>query len=737
MKITFTNSRWEAISTFQEKEIPKAAGFRWDPKSTRWATNDAATAEKLLGYCDPAAIEKIRAAKGATAAIRAASAASTATITAPAPEGLEYLPYQRAFLAFMREVPATRRGVLLADQMGLGKTIQALGLINDQPSRFGGKVLVICPASLKLNWAREAEKWLIKKPTICIPTTKTHGKETSNNFSAYSLVIINYDIAGKLKEKLMAESWDLVIVDEAHALKNSKAIRTRAILGGGRERTAPLPARFWLMMTGTPILNRPCELWTLLQTLDKQGLGGDFFGYHVRYCDGKKNGFGWDFSGASNLDELQEKLRSSIMIRRLKEDVLKELPAKRRSIIPLDAAGKTGRLVQAEKDLQEKAEQIAAAIRAKGTDETEAAIVEQLRATASAALEDMSRIRAELAIIKAEECAGLLIDKSSSEPTLIFCHHHASIDITVEKLRAAGLRVGKLDGRDSLAARDALVQDFQAGKLDAAVLQIHSAGVGLTLTRSRSVVFLELDWTPGKMSQAEDRVHRIGQENAVQIDYLVYDKSLDALLAKTLLKKEAVIAKAMDNTAQPTETKETALAEFDAKVAAAQNGVEAAKKAAEEAAKKAARARIERADKAAEETIEKISATGRMIRKDLRKHLREGSQPDFLLVDRETGEAWHITRRKEYLDWQAFKAGEKKGEEWHINGIKSLTEKPGPGGTMTPTEERGAILQEFLENPEAPRFAVLGPVHCCCCARPLTDPISVELGIGPTCRKNI
>jgi SWI/SNF-related matrix-associated actin-dependent regulator of chromatin subfamily A-like protein 1 len=729
MKITHANTRWEAISTFQEKEIPKAAGFRWDPKSTRWATTDPAIAEKLLGYCDPEAIEKIRAAKGATAAIRAASAASTANIETPSPEGLEYLPYQLGFLAFMREVPADRRGILLADQMGLGKTIQALGLINDQPERFGGKVLVICPASLKLNWAREAEKWLIKKPTICIPTPKK-----PEGIAEASLVIINYDIAGKLKEKLMAESWDLVIVDEAHALKNSKAIRTRAILGGGRERTAPLPARFWLMMTGTPILNRPCEMWTLLQTLDKQGLGADFFGYHRRYCDAKNNGFGWDFSGASNLDELQEKLRSSIMIRRLKEDVLKELPAKRRSIIPLDAAGKTGRLVQAEKDLQEKAEQIAAAIRAKGTDETEAAIVEQLRAAASAALEDMSRIRAELAIIKAEECAGLLTDKASSEPTLIFCHHHASIDITVEKLRAAGLRVGKLDGRDSLAARDALVQDFQAGKLDAAVLQIHSAGVGLTLTRSRSVVFLELDWTPGKMAQAEDRVHRIGQENSVQIDYLVYDKSLDALLAKTLLKKEAVIAKAMDNT-EPTETKETALAEFDAKVAAAQNGVEAAKKEAAEAAKKAARARIERADKAAEEAIEKISATGKVIRPDLRKHLREGSRPDFLLIDRQSGEAWHVTRGKEYLGWDAYKAGEKKGESWRINGIESLTEKP--SGTMTPTEERGAILQEFLENPDAPRFSVIGPVHCACCARPLTDPISVELGIGPTCRKNI
>ena len=545
MKIIFDKT-FVAVCPFSEKEISKGAGFRWDPKERRWWTNDTAIASKLAGHFDSSAKNEVARREATAAHASEASAATSAVIEVAAPAGLAYLPYQKAFLAYMRTILAAGKvGVLLADQMGLGKTIQALGAINDSPDRFR-KVLVICPASLKLNWAREAEKWLIKKPTIAIPTPKA-----PDGISEASLVIINYDIAGKLREKLSEVEWDLIVCDEAHSLKNTKAARTKAILGGGRERLPSLKTKFWLMMTGTPILNRPTELWTMIKTLDKDGLGADFLGYHRRYCDAKKTRFGWDFSGHSNESELQDKLRGRFMIRRLKNEVLTELPEKRRVIIPLDASGKTKQLVLGELAAKSKLEEITDKIKARGEEPGAEAIVAELKAKCSMLIAEMTKLRHDLGTAKAAECKSLLISKAESEPTLIFCHHHDAIDSVLASLQSAGLRAAKFDGRDSLQVRDQLVSDFQAGLFDALVLQITAAGMGLTLTESKSVVFLEMDWTPGKMAQAEDRAHRIGQTRGVVVEYLVYDESLDAHLAKTLLEKEQIISACLDKNKGP------------------------------------------------------------------------------------------------------------------------------------------------------------------------------------------
>jgi SWI/SNF-related matrix-associated actin-dependent regulator 1 of chromatin subfamily A len=191
---------------------------------------------------------------------------------------------------------------------------------------------VICRASLRLNWRKEILRWQIRK----MPVHVVQAGDTFPNITT-GWVVINYDIVGRYLDEIRWMSWSLLICDEAHFLKNSKAKRTKYVLGGGRgtDSVAPIPAAQRLLLTGTPIMNRPSELYTLIHYLDPQRWSS-FWSYAKRYCGAFSNGYGLQMGQAQNLDELQARLRETIMVRRLKKDVLTELPAKRRQIIALE-----------------------------------------------------------------------------------------------------------------------------------------------------------------------------------------------------------------------------------------------------------------------------------------------------------------------------------------------------------------------------------------------------------------
>ena len=226
--------------------------------------------------------------------------------------------------------------------MGLGKTIQAIGTINADP--LARNILIVCPASLKLNWQREFAKWDTKNLSYGVVTPKT------KTFPGLDVVIINYELMSKWQEDLRCREWSVLIIDEAHYIKNPKALRSQEIFGRKKvvketrddatgeisvkikEALDPIKAKRRLFLTGTPIVNKPIELWPMIHALDPEGLGKSKMKYAFRYCGAHHNGFGWDFTGSSNLDELQEILRSKFMVRRLKKDVLKELPPKRRQV---------------------------------------------------------------------------------------------------------------------------------------------------------------------------------------------------------------------------------------------------------------------------------------------------------------------------------------------------------------------------------------------------------------------
>lgn len=479
-----------------------------------------------------------------------ASRAVDANITIPAPDGLDYLPYQRGGVAYCM---AAAEGTLLGDEMGLGKTIQAIGLINADPSIK--KVLIICPKSLTLNWRRELTKWLVRDMQI---TRVMYEQSTT------AITISSYEEAKKYLTGLKDRKWDLVIVDEAHLIKNEKAQRTKAV------HEIAKTARMKVALTGTPIANRPVELFSLLKLVapkawDPNGKG--FFPFALRYCGAYRDRFGWNMKGATHLPELQEKLRSTCMVRRLKSEVLTELPAKRRQVVVLESddcaeevRAEARAWAQREEDMERLKVQVELA-RADDDPESYTGAVGKLRAAAAAAFAEISRLRHQTAVAKIPqvvEHVRAAIEEDDGKKIIVFGHHHDVIDGIMAGL--ADFNPVKLTGQTELEDRQRAVDAFQRDPaVRVFVGGIQAAGVGITLTAAAHVVFAELDWVPGNVTQSEDRAHRIGQTESVLIQHLVLDGSLDARMAQILIEKQAVMDKSLDLKSDPEEKDEPAL----------------------------------------------------------------------------------------------------------------------------------------------------------------------------------
>ena len=480
------------------------------------------------------------------------SAEAPADFQVPAPAGLDYLPFQKAGIALM----STRANNLLGDEMGLGKTVQAIGIVNaDEACK---RVIIVCPASLKRNWERELSRWLVRPLRVAVQTA---GEIWVGRLA--DVVIVNYDIVDRYMGSISQTEWDLLVVDECHYLKNPKAKRTAAILGkkAKKDGTGGAPgivAKRRVFMSGTPVVNRPVELFPILNALQPGKWG---FKQMIRYCAGHQTRWGWDFSGASNLDELQRELRATLMVRRLKKDVLTELPAKRRQIVELPddglehlVANEQAQYARNEAALTELRARVAAAELA--DDEAQyAELSEKLQKASMVAFDKMSKVRHEIALAKLPmviEHIQSVLDQNGK--VVVMAHHREAVD----QLAAAFAHCGavKLYGGMDDATKDAAVQSFQNDPACRVFVGgIKAAGVGLTLTASSHVVFAELDWVPGVVSQAEDRCHRIGQTESVLVQHLVLEGSLDARMVKFIVRKQDVIDRALDKGALKLEAK--------------------------------------------------------------------------------------------------------------------------------------------------------------------------------------
>ena len=437
--------------------------------------------------------------------------------------GKKMMPFQRAGLEF---IEATGGNCLISDSMGLGKTVQTLAYLQLHPEMR--PVVIVCPASLKLNWEREARSWLETEDRIeVISGGKVHELDSD-------IVVINYDILKKWTQALQSINPQILILDESHAVKSQKRSKkmpdgTTRRVDVGRSKAAKDLASITphkILLTGTPILNRPSELWNQLQIIDPaQYTDKRFFQWHKRYANAYKSRFGWDFSGASNLEELAQSLKS-IMIRRTKKQVLAELPDKRRQtiLIPIDNRREYD---TAESDfLTWIAEQ-------KGADAADrVSHVEEL-----AKIEVLRQIAVRGKTKQAIDWIKNFL--STGEKLVVFATHRETINAL---MTAFGEGTVKIDGGVSSEKRQAAVDAFQNDpETRLFVGNIKAAGVGITLTAASDVVFLELDWTPALMEQAEDRLHRISQKNAVNCYYLLAEKTVDASIAAMLERKRDVI----------------------------------------------------------------------------------------------------------------------------------------------------------------------------------------------------
>lgn len=391
-----------------------------------------------------------------------------------------------------------RQRAILADDMGLGKTVQIVVALAESADRL--PALVICPASLKLNWKRELMKW------VNIDSCIVSGSDWSHLWE--KVVIINYDIVAKHRRNILSTKFKTIICDESHYIKNPKTKRSAVVS------EIVNVSKYFYAISGTPIENRPLEFFTTLNAVDKFVFGNSWR-YKMRYCGAKHNGFGWDFGGASNTEELHKILDGKYMLRRKKCDVLKELPDKQRFLVPIDI---------------DKTSEYFSILESPNN---------------SIAIEKLQSLKREAARAKLDQAIDWISQQIDGGNKIVcFAIHHDITDKICERFRDICVR---FDGRDSQKERDKSVDRFQNDtSCRLFVGNIKAAGVGITLTVSSNVVFVECDWVPGVNIQAEDRVHRIGQKEPVTCWYLVADGTIEEDIFETLNSKKMVLDAVLD-----------------------------------------------------------------------------------------------------------------------------------------------------------------------------------------------
>jgi SWI/SNF-related matrix-associated actin-dependent regulator 1 of chromatin subfamily A len=445
--------------------------------------------------------------EAALATIRHSRAVSGEPIAAVAAVlGGELAPFQWAGVRYVLEA----RRTFIADEQGLGKTVEALAAL-EADDAF--PAVVVCPASLKLNWEREAARWLAHR-SVAVIEGRVAAPPTAD------ITILNYEIVAAHRDALARIRPRALVVDESHYVKNAQAKRTQAVR---RLAAAVAPDGLRLALTGTPVLNHAEELVSQLRVIERL----EDFGSGAQFAR--------QFRGELSEERLHWHLRRRCFVRRLKSEVLPQLPAKRQVVVPV-ALSNAREYRLAEED-------VIAWLRSQPLDlrELKARIAATLRAERLAQLGTLQRLAARGKLAAALSWIGDFLQ--SGEPLVVFARH---VEIQ-EAVLARFPDAAHLLGRDSIAARDAAVAAFQSGggpQLLVGATRV--AAQGITLTRASNVAFLELEWTPAMHDQAEDRCHRIGQHDAVTAWYLLAAGTIDETMAALIQHKRGIVAAVTD-----------------------------------------------------------------------------------------------------------------------------------------------------------------------------------------------
>jgi SWI/SNF-related matrix-associated actin-dependent regulator 1 of chromatin subfamily A len=416
---------------------------------------------------------------------------------------------------------------ILADDMGLGKTTSTIIAALEAGAK---KILIICPATLKINWKREIENYSDRS---------TYIAEGKNFSTEHDFVIINYDIIKNFHDpkkkddsQILRADFDLVIIDEAHYIKNAQAQRTKLI-----NDLVKKVDRLWLL-TGTPMTSRPIDYYNLLSLIDSP-VAKNWMAYVIRYCQGYQFKVGprkvWNVMGASNLEELRDRT-VGLTLRRLKEDVL-DLPDK--IITPVYLRLKSKLYEEVMGDYYNWYE--------KNPEESKSLTVQFTKLT------KVRQIIADEKIAQTIELAENIIEQDKK--VIIFCNFTDSLNKICEHF---GKSAVKLDGSMSKGERQLSVDQFQDNeKVKVFVGNIKAAGVGLTLTAAEAVIMNDLSFLPSDHSQAEDRAYRYGQKNNVLVYYPIFENTIEGIIYDILANKKQVISTILgDNQNSPDAAEE-------------------------------------------------------------------------------------------------------------------------------------------------------------------------------------
>jgi len=441
--------------------------------------------------------------------------------------GSVLMPYQAQGVEFA--LNQARGRVLFGDEMGLGKTLQALVMATFYKEDW--PILVICPATLRYVWKEQAERWLPEtfgEGRVQVVDKGSQNLSTDARMWVVSYRMVAHSKCGKFSKRPDGRPHNFVIVDESHKIKEWSTRQTKVAV------EILQASRHVALLSGTPSRNYPHELHPQLSGLQVAGLP-EFDDFKKRYCLEKlvkvlrKRPFKKPFK-ARNTQELNLALTSCLMIRRLKKDVLKQLPAKRRQRIPIMPAN-TKLVNEVKEDMK------------------------NMQKSNGGPGKSVSEIFSKMAIAKLPEVKEYVLDSldRTTEKTIIFGHHHEMLDgiegVVQKRLKQDGLTYIRIDGSTPMNKRAQMVKRFQEeDECRVAVLSITACGEGLTLSAASLVIFAELYWVPGALEQAEARAHRIGSTHSkVLVEFLVVPGSVDDMIFAMLKRKKRGLSQVLDN----------------------------------------------------------------------------------------------------------------------------------------------------------------------------------------------
>lgn len=528
--------RYDALVAGQARKLPSTT---WDQRRKKFSAPTAAVTAVVefanrFGLDIPDDIldlEEQHAARHQQ--LTTLSAALAGAITIPGIRG-ELKEYQKAGVEYLL---ATRR-TFLADDPGTGKSLQSIAALEaaHQQGVTAWPAVVVCPATLVLNWPRELNKWLPGRRYKVI-----QGRKDPGDLSGYDMVVVGWPNLSAHADRL--SGFPSYVFDESHAAKNFEAQRTRAAIKVARHAPGLV-----LCLTGTPITNRPAEFASQLEILGRLQDFGDRWSFYKRYCGAYQDKFKqWHIDGASNTQELNERLRGSCYIRRTKAQVMPELDPVQQNIRLVTPDSKV--MVdyrKAEDDIVEYVARRAYELaRELGEKPGSAAVRARLKAEANEHLVRLAALRRLAALSKldaVEELVTELVD--SGQKVILAAHHRDVVDALAD--RWGGL---KIQGGMAPAEVERVKARFQTEPLESCpviVLSIMAAKEGHTLTASSDVIFVEEPWTPADVDQVVARAHRLGQQDSVTAWHLLAAGTVDERVHGLIESKREVVTAAVD-----------------------------------------------------------------------------------------------------------------------------------------------------------------------------------------------